>query len=228
MNSGGAGAGGSEGSGRATREERRRRSESAILAAARELFAEAGYERATIRAVAARAGVDPALVMQRFGSKEGLFAASARWATGHDRLAAAPRERIAQAVLDELLGDLEDPAVREAALALLRSSLTHPEAMRVVRDEVFAGRQEALAAAIGGEDAALRAELLGALGMAVMMARHLLEVPAVARAGREELERVLRPALEALVGPAQDAADSTAAGAGGGPAAGARSANVRR
>lgn len=61
-----------------TRDERRRRSETAILGAARALFAETGFERATIRAVAARAGVDPALVMQYYGSKEGLFAAATR------------------------------------------------------------------------------------------------------------------------------------------------------
>ena len=48
----------------------------AIAAAARELFASVGYRRATIRAVASRAGVDPALVMHFYGSKEGLFRAA--------------------------------------------------------------------------------------------------------------------------------------------------------
>ncbi|MEQ4714939.1 helix-turn-helix domain-containing protein [Nonomuraea sp. B19D2] len=40
---------------------------------ARALFAEVGFERATIRAIAKRAEVDPALVMQYFGSKQELF-----------------------------------------------------------------------------------------------------------------------------------------------------------
>lgn len=48
----------------------------AILAAAREQFAEHGYDGATIRAIAAAAAVDPALVHHFYGSKERLFAAA--------------------------------------------------------------------------------------------------------------------------------------------------------
>src|ERR1044071_3794931 len=50
------------------------RTRAAILKAAQELFAELGYERTTVRDVAARASIDPAMVMRYFGSKEGLFA----------------------------------------------------------------------------------------------------------------------------------------------------------
>src|SRR5262249_47975940 len=48
----------------------------AILAAAREQFTERGYDSATIRGIAGRAGVDPALVHHYFGSKADLFAAA--------------------------------------------------------------------------------------------------------------------------------------------------------
>lgn len=48
----------------------------AILAAARENFAADGFDRTTIRAVAAAAGTDPAMVMRYYGNKEGLFAAA--------------------------------------------------------------------------------------------------------------------------------------------------------
>src|SRR5689334_16166735 len=51
----------------------------AILEAARERFAADGYERATIRAIATQADIDPALVMRYYGSKEGLFAAAAQF-----------------------------------------------------------------------------------------------------------------------------------------------------
>jgi AcrR family transcriptional regulator len=77
-----------------TRDERRKRTEAAILEAARALFAETGYERATIRAVAGAAGVDPALVMQHFGSKEGLFAAAARWSDDAQTVMTASREQV--------------------------------------------------------------------------------------------------------------------------------------
>ncbi len=48
-----------------------------ILAAARERFAADGYDRATIRHIAADAAIDPSMVMRYFGSKERLFAAAA-------------------------------------------------------------------------------------------------------------------------------------------------------
>ncbi len=47
-----------------------------ILEAARATFARAGYERATIRAIASAAAVDPALVHHYFGTKEELFVAA--------------------------------------------------------------------------------------------------------------------------------------------------------
>ena len=100
------------------REERRRRTEATILEAARELFAEAGFERATIRAVAARAGVDPALVMQYYGNKEGLFAAAARWHVDHKRLAEAPLSEIPQTALDDLFAGFDDPQKRDGAIAV--------------------------------------------------------------------------------------------------------------
>ena len=82
-----------------TRDERRRRSEATILQAARALFAESGFERTTIRAVAARAGLDPALVMQHYGSKEGLFAAAARGGDDAPQVLTATREDLPAAAL---------------------------------------------------------------------------------------------------------------------------------
>src|SRR6266704_6991843 len=56
-----------------SRAEQRRRTEARILDAATQVFFSAGYERATIRAVASAAGVDAGLVMHYFGSKQELF-----------------------------------------------------------------------------------------------------------------------------------------------------------
>ena len=50
-----------------------------ILEAARGVFADVGYERATIRLIAAAAGVDKSSVIQYFGTKQGLFREAVHW-----------------------------------------------------------------------------------------------------------------------------------------------------
>src|SRR5487761_150036 len=102
---------------RMSRVERRSNTERRILTAARAMFAERGFERTTIRAVAAAAEVDPALIMQYFGSKQELFTSSIRIAPA-DVAADGPAE-LTELLLSSLgmkLGGLPD-----AALAMLRS-----------------------------------------------------------------------------------------------------------
>ena len=183
-----------------SREERRRRTEACILQEARRLFAEEGFERATIRAVAGRTGVDPALVMQYFGSKEGLFAAAMKGAHGGGTARTAPREEIPSAVLRDALTKFEGTDDREAAVALLRNFLTHPEANRIMRDEVLCSLIRDLAQTIGGEDAELKAALLMSCVAGMSLARYVLELPGLAGAGRTDVQRLLLPALQALVG----------------------------
>ena len=183
----------------ASRPRDRARTEQAVLDAARQLFAEVGYERATIRGVAALAEVDPALVMQQYGSKEGLFAAAASWPTEQETVMSAPRQEVPTAALDDLFSRFEG-ADREAAVALMRSCLTHPSAVAVVRDEVMCERAAAVARTIGGEDAELRAGLVGATLIGLAMARYLLEIEPVASADQADLRRLLEPVLRQLVG----------------------------
>ena len=190
----------SSGTAHVPRDERRRRSEDAIRVAAKELFAECGFERTTIRGVARRAGVDPALVMQYFGSKEGLFGEAARWSPEAETVLDARREDVPAAALHDIFERFEgEGADREAALALLRACLTHPEAARVMRDEVMCDRIGAVAGTIGGDDAELRAGLVGACLIGLTIARHVLSIEPVASADRADLERLLEPALRALV-----------------------------
>lgn len=190
-----------------TRADRRRRSDAAILEAARTLFATRGFERTTIRAVAVHAGVDPALVMQNFGSKDGLFSAAARWSVPLDELTGAARPDLARVALTHALDAFEDPALRSTALAVLRSCLTHAAATEVMRDEVMGPAQAHVARTIGGPDAALRAALLNACTLGLSISRYLLEVPALAGADRADLEKVFGPALQALVGRDEATAD---------------------
>lgn len=182
----------------ATRTERRRRSQAAILDAARALFARHGFEHTTIRAVAERAGIDPALVMQHFGSKAALFAAAARWTVPVDDLVEADRGELARAAVQHVL-DAFDAEHRDAAETLLRSSLTHPAAGELLRDQVIAPTQHRVADTIGGPDAVLRSALLNACTLGLTISRYLLAVPALAGADPSDIRRILVPALELLI-----------------------------
>ncbi|GLZ08827.1 TetR family transcriptional regulator [Actinomadura sp. NBRC 104412] len=177
-----------------TRAERRRRSRERILAAARTLFAARGYERTTIRAVAAEAGVDPSLVIQHFGSKQELFGRAVRMpevpAPGVE-----PGELVDHilATLGLKLGELPPQT-----LAMMRSMLTHPEAADSVRKNL--GRQiEGITAAISGDDPMLRASLAMCLMLGVTIGHQLIELPPLGEASAEDIARLLRPALRALL-----------------------------
>lgn len=164
-------------------------------------FAEHGFERTTIRGVAAQAGVDPALVMQHHGSKEALFAAAARWPAEHERIKQADRATLATAALTDLFERFEVSADREGVKALMRSCLTHPAATTIMRDEVMCDRRDSVAAALEGTDVELRAALVAACMMGLGMARYLVEVEPLASASREDVERLFTPVLRALTDP---------------------------
>lgn len=177
------------------RARQRERTQQRILAAARQLFAEHGYQRTTIRAVAAAARTDPGLVMRYFGSKDELFGRVARMSP-EESITGGPDE-VAEAVLASLAAKLTGEPT--ATLASLRSMLTHPEATRDVHDAAV--RQEhQLAEAIPGDDAAVRAGLVGAITMGTIVARHLLRLDGLRDATPEQITALLRPHVRALLG----------------------------
>jgi AcrR family transcriptional regulator len=192
---------------RLTRSERRARTECAILAAARELFGECGYQGTTIRGVAARAGVDPALVMQYFGSKEALFGQAAHLDLDFTEALPGPVEELGERMLTVLLERLEnDP---EALLSTLRSMLTHEQAAQACR-MAFDEQGDPTEALIGGDDARLRSKLIGTIMIGLVVARYLLKVGPVVEASPQRLVDLLGPCLRPLTTPAQPAAPDEA------------------
>ena len=180
----------------------------ALLDAAGALFDERGYERATIREIGERAGVDAALIARYFGSKEALYLAVL---TDEERIARRqPAVADMRVIAERMLtrwdrGDaspvrraLADPAPPEQErVALLRGIMR-----AVVLDP-------AAEAAGGGARAELRAELLLALLIGVSATRSNGTLPAIATAPRELLLEELAPLLDALARdgapPADDA-----------------------
>ena len=151
----------------------------ALLEAGRELFATAGYDATTVRAVADRAGVNQALLFRYFGNKEGLFA-EAVLDQAVQLLADGPREDLLQRTLAAILR--ADDEGGEILMAVLRAAGS-AQVAEDVRARLGGAYAEAFAALVDTDDpadAAVRAELLLAwlLGIAVLYtALHARPVP---------------------------------------------------
>lgn len=177
-----------------SRADRRQATELRILNSARELFAEKGFDRTTIRAVATSAGVDPALVMQYFGSKRELFTQAVQ------ALPSLPAVTDTDTLVDELLAtlDLKLGGLPEGTLVMLRSMLTDPAAadhVRVTLDRQIDSVSAALPAA---EDPELRAALVIATLLGVTIGHQFLGLAALRDVPADRIASLLRPAFKAL------------------------------
>ncbi|MFJ7592662.1 TetR family transcriptional regulator [Streptomyces sp. NPDC097617] len=171
----------------------------AILRAARERFAAQGYERTTIRAVAADAGIDPSMVMRYFGSKEQLFGAALAVDLRLPDLGAVPAGELPAALVRHFVERWEGDPADDALLVLLRSAVTNEQAADRMR-EVFAAQvAPALAAAVGPERAARAAGLVSAQLLGLALTRYLLRLPGVVALTPAEVVEGLAPALAATL-----------------------------
>lgn len=109
-----------------------------IVDAARRLFAEVGFDRTTMRSVATQAGVDVALIYHHFASKDDLLVAALALPEGAEsglRPIPAGTENPGAAVASTVLHLWEnDPTLREQALAMIRTALSHEHAAQLVRE----------------------------------------------------------------------------------------------
>jgi len=173
-------------------------SRAALLAAAREVFRELGYERATTREIGERAGVDPALIARYFGSKENLFIASiAEVDPAETEIVFDPRGFVSF-LLEYWEERGHNPLSRALASPVL-SEDARREIGAVVSDLMLRPEAEELRAR-GVSRPELRAELLVALAVGVAMTRANGTLETLARASRAELLEVLAPAVDGLTG----------------------------
>jgi len=164
-----------------------------ILAAARERFAESGYEAATIRAIAADANIDPSMVMRYFGNKEQLFAAAAEFDLHFPDLSDVQPEDLGAALVTHFLAQWEDD---EALVVLLRSATTNAEAAQRMKDIFAAQLMPAIAKFVPPQDAPRRAGLIATQVLGMALCRFILRLPPVVAMSREDLIESLGPTLQ--------------------------------
>ncbi|MFF7679281.1 MULTISPECIES: TetR family transcriptional regulator [Streptomycetaceae] len=168
----------------------------AILTAARDRFAADGYERATIRAIARDAGIDPSMVMRYYGNKEGLFAAASEFDLRMPDVAAVATEDVGAVLVTHFLERWEED---ETLTALLRVGVTNPagaERMRSILQRQLAPVAAAVCPDPEPARAAERAVLVASqiLGMAV--SRYVLRFPPAVEMPREAVVAWLAPTVQ--------------------------------
>jgi len=176
----------------------------AILAAARPLFAERGYDATSIRAVAAAAAVDPALVHHYFGTKEGLFRAALEIPIDPEALlgqimAAGPREA-PRRLVRTFLQVWDDPETGPAMVGFLRRALSQQGALDVVGDflgaSVLRSAAEKLATGVEPEVGRTRLGLVMSQMLGLVIARTVLLLEPIASLPAEELVAAVTPTVE--------------------------------
>lgn len=171
-----------------------------IIAAAVDDFGEKGYDGATIRSIAARAGVDSALVHHYFGTKADLFAEAVGIPLRPDvdvpGILAGPRDEIGDRLIRYVLEAFEQSEVRRRGVMLLRtaigSRLTTPLLAGFLSRELLSR----VARRLDVDDADLRASLVASQIAGLLIARYVLRLPALAAAPIDELVSRLGPTLQ--------------------------------
>jgi AcrR family transcriptional regulator len=169
-----------------------------ILDAARDCFAESGFEVTTMRAIAARAAVDPALVYHYFGTKNELF------------VAAVDLPYSPNAVLAPLVGDADsgayivamflslwdDEATRQRMLAVVRSAMQYEPAAVMLRTFIRRDIVGRFVDTLDTGDAELRATLVGSQLIGMAIARYVIAPPPLATVSAAELVAAYGPTIQ--------------------------------
>lgn len=171
-----------------------------ILEAAREGFAEHGYGSATMRGIAAAAGVDAALVVHFFGHKAALLHAAVEWPFDPEvempKLLADGRRHVGRNLVRLFVKTWDEEGRRNPILTLLDAATSEPAAAALLReflrDRLFAPLVDRL----GVDQRALRGQLCGSQLIGLGMTRYLLQLEPLATAHPEEVVEWIGPTLQ--------------------------------
>jgi len=175
-----------------------------ILEAARRTFAANGYDRSTIRAIAAEADVDPSLVHHYFGTKDELFAATIDMPeTAASAVVAVFEEggeNMGRRLAEAFFTMWEDEAARSALLGILRSAMSgEDQAVVAFRQFLTTALLSHIAPKIEGDRAELRALLMASHLVGVAMTRYVMRLGPIAAAPVEDIVDLIAPRIQSYV-----------------------------
>ncbi|GAA2208392.1 TetR family transcriptional regulator [Nonomuraea monospora] len=176
-----------------------------ILDAARALFGEHGYAGTTVRAVAARAEVDSAMVFYFFGSKQGLFAAavemSAQLPPAIESIFTGGLDGIGERIIRTLVESI-DASGRTPLAMLTRPAPTGDQSETLIREYIDREITSRVAALLGTPDAASRAGMVNVQLLGLTVARYIVRIEPIASSSVDELVSRFGPLVQhCLTGP---------------------------
>ena len=171
-----------------------------IIASAVDDFGEKGYDGATIRSIAARAGVDSALVHHYFGSKADLFAEAVGIPLRPDidvpGILAGPRDEVGERLIRYVLEAFEQPEVRRRGVMLLRTAIGSRVTTPLLAGFLSRELLSRISRSLDVDDADLRASLVASQIAGMLIARYVLKLPALAAAPVEDLVARVGPTVQ--------------------------------
>ncbi|MDX3655950.1 TetR family transcriptional regulator [Streptomyces sp. ID05-26A] len=172
----------------------------ALVAAAREVFVEKGYDGATVRAIAAKAGVDAAMVNHWFGGKEGLFAQSVLQlpfdpAEILKRLLDGPVEEAGERIIRTFV-TVWDATGGGVFAALIRSVTSQPEVAGALKQFLVNAIFKKLLAEIGAEQHELRATLCATQMVGLGIVRYVVRFEPLASTDIETVIKAIAPNMQ--------------------------------
>lgn len=174
-----------------------------IVAAAAQEFAQGGYDTTSMRGIARRAGVDPALVHHYFAEKAELFAASLVVPLRPDLILRVvlegPADAIGESLARAIVTQLRDPVVRSRMISLIHAGLGQEFVATMIRQFVRRELFRRMAKRIGTEDAELRASLVAAQIVGLLIARYGIRMEPLSSADDDDVVARVGPVLQWLL-----------------------------
>jgi AcrR family transcriptional regulator len=171
-----------------------------ILTSARRSFAARGFERTSIRTVAEEAGVDPALVMHYFSSKDGLFRASIDCPVDLEavsaRIMAVREDARGRQIVRVICEVWQDETTRHPLVILLRNAIERQDAAALLSQFVERELVGRLSAQTRGEDASARASAAYSALLGLVLARYVIGVEPLASAPLEQVVELVGPTIQ--------------------------------
>ena len=171
-----------------------------ILAAARASFTESGYDGATIRDVARRARVDPALVHHYFKNKQALFAATVQVPFDPteivERVLLGDRDSLGEGIARTFLEAWDGHAGHSPMVALIRSATTNEDAAKTIREFLTTEVLGRITRRLEVAEAPTRAALVGSQLMGLALVRYVIPIEPLASAPRAELVDLIAPTIQ--------------------------------